>query len=278
MSATPGPSLAKRPKYAPIAVTRKISSAMTRCELTHLRRTVIDVALAREQHHAYEQALRSLGCRIETLAEEPELPDSVFVEDTAVVLDEVAVITRPGAPSRRAETVAIAAALGKHRELVRIESPGTLDGGDVLRVERTLYVGASSRSNASGIEQLGALLLSFGYRVLPVAVQGCLHLKSAVTQVAADALLINSRYVERQQFPGMRFIEVDESEPLGANALMVGTDVIYPRSHPRTAEVLRRHGIRVHPVEMSETEKAEGGVTCCSLLLTGSQLREKLTG
>jgi dimethylargininase len=251
-----------------IAVTRRISSAMMRCELTHLQRTAIDVALAREQHHAYEQALRALGVRIETLPEEPGLADSVFVEDTAIVLDEVAVITRPGAPSRRAETASIAAVLGKHRELVRIESPGTLDGGDVLRVGRSLYVGTSSRSNASGIEQLGALLRTFGYRVLPAAVHGCLHLKSAVTQVTADELLINSRYVEPTQFAGMRFIEVDESEPSGANALMLDTDVIYSASYPRTAEVLRRCGVRVHTVAMSETEKAEGAVTCCSLLLT----------
>jgi len=251
-----------------VAVTRKVSSAMMRCELTHLDRVAIDVALAREQHRAYEQVLGDLGCRIETLPEEPELPDSVFVEDTAIVLEDVAVITRPGAQSRRAETASMAAALGKYRDLVRIESPGTLDGGDVLRVGRTLYVGTSSRSNASGIEQLGALLRTFGYRVLPAAVRGCLHLKSAVTQVIADALLINSRYVEREQFQGVGFIEVDESEPSGANALMLGTDVIYSSSYPRTAEILRRHGIRVHTVEMSETEKAEGAVTCCSLLLS----------
>jgi dimethylargininase len=267
MSATPGASLPTPPKYAPIAVTRKVSSAMTRCELTHLRRTPIDVALAREQHHAYEQTLGTLGWRIESLAEEPELADSVFVEDTAVVLDEVAVITRPGAPSRRAETASIAAVLGRYRELVRIESPGTLDGGDVLRVGSSVYVGTSSRSNATGIEQLGALLLPFGYRVLPVAVQGCLHLKSAVTQVSGDALLINPRQLDRKQFPGMRFIEVDEAEPAGANALLLGAEVIYSSSYPRTADVLRRHGIRVHTVEMTETEKAEGAVTCCSLLL-----------
>jgi dimethylargininase len=180
-----------RPQPVPIAVTRGISAAMMRCELTHLRRTPIDTGLAREQHHAYEQALRALGCRIESLPEEPELADSVFVEDTAIVLDEVAVITRPGAPSRRAETASMAALLERYRRLAHIESPGTLDGGDVLRVERTLYVGASSRSNASGIEQLGELLLPFGYRVVPVAVRGCLHLKSAVTQVSADELLIN---------------------------------------------------------------------------------------
>ena len=242
-----------------------------RCELTHLQRSLIDVALAREQHHAYEQALRTLGCEVESLPEEPELADSVFVEDTAIVLDDVAVITRPGAPSRRAETAAIAAALEKYRELVRIEAPGTLDGGDVLRVGRSLYVGASSRSNASGIEQLATLLLPFGYRVLRVPMHGCLHLKSAVTQVAVDQLLINSRHVERKEFQGMRFIEVDESEPSGANALLIGEDVVYAASHPRTAEILERHGIRVHTVTISETEKAEGGVTCCSLLLSPSR-------
>jgi dimethylargininase len=249
-----------------IAVTRTIGSALSRCELTHLKRTVIDLALAREQHLAYEQALRRLGCQVERLAEEPQLADSVFVEDTAIVLDEVAVITRPGAASRRAETASVAAALEKYRPLVRIEPPGTLDGGDVLCAQRALYVGASSRSNASGIEQLAALLRPFGYRVLPVQVHGCLHLKSAVTQVAPDTLLINSRHVERERFPGMRFIEVDEAEPSGANAVMIGAEVVYSSSYPRTAAVLRQHGIRVHTVAMSETEKAEGAVTCCSLL------------
>ena len=265
MSETRGPSSPQR--HARIALTRKVSSAMARCELTHQERAAIDVALAREQHEAYERTLRSLGRRIESLLEEPELPDSVFVEDTAVVLDEVAVITRPGAPSRRPETASIAAVLGIHRALVRIESPGTLDGGDVLRIGRTLYVGASSRSNASGIEQLRELLRPFGWRVQSVVLRGCLHLKSAVTQVTDDHLLINSRYLERRQFPHLRFIEVDESEPAGANALLLGEDVVYPASHPHTAEALRRHGIRVHTLDMSEMEKAEGGVTCCSLLL-----------
>ena len=250
-------------------MTRGISSAMVRCELTHLQRTTIDLPLAREQHRAYEQALRDLGWRIESLPQEPDLPDSVFVEDTSIVLEEVAVITRPGAAVRRRETASIAAALGRYRDLVRIESPGTLDGGDVLRVERSVYVGTSSRSNSSGIQQLRAVLLPFGCQVLPVPVEGCLHLKSAVTQVSPGELLINSRYVERRHFPGMRFIEVDEAEPAGANALMAGADVIYPRSYPRTAEILRQHGIRVHTVEMSETEKAEGAVTCCSLLIAG---------
>ena len=268
MSEIRPPSVPEPPQRERVALTRKVSSAMARCELTHLRRSVFDLGLAREQHRAYEQALRDLGWRVESLPEEPELPDSVFVEDTAIVLEEVAVITRPGAASRRPETASIATVLGRYRDLVRIESPGTLDGGDVLRVERSVYVGTSSRSNSSGIEQLRALLLPFGYRVLPVPVQGCLHLKSAVTQVAPGELLINSRYVERRHFAGMRFIEVDEAEPSAANALMIGADVIYPCSCPRTAEILRRRGIRVHTVAMSETEKAEGAVTCCSLLLS----------
>lgn len=254
------------PNGVRIAVTRQVSRAMERCELTHLQRAAIDIGLARQQHHAYERMLRTLGCRVETLPAESQLPDSVFVEDTAVVLDELAVITRPGAKSRRPETASIAAALGRYRKLVRIEAPGTLDGGDVLRVNRTLYVGVSSRSNASAIEQLGALLSPLDYRAQPVAVRGCLHLKSAVTQVTDDALLINPQWVDRKSFANMHFIEVDETEPLGANAVMIGNDVIYPASHPRTAGLLRRHGIRVHTVDMSETEKAEGGVSCCSVL------------
>lgn len=249
-----------------VAVTRRISPAMQRCELTHLRRSPIDIDLAREQHRAYEQVLRKLGCRIESLPEAPELADSVFVEDTAIVLDELAIITRPGASSRRAETSAVAGALGRYRKLARIEAPGMLDGGDVLRVGRTLYVGTSSRSNRAAIEQLATLLMPVGYRVQPVEVRGCLHLKSAVTQVATDRLLINPRYADRDAFAGMQFIEVDETEPSGANAVWIGSDVIYSASHPRTADALRRLGIRVHTVEMSETEKAEGGVTCCSLL------------
>jgi dimethylargininase len=267
MAQAPNLSVPGSPPQACIAVTREVSSAMSHCELTHLERAVIDIDLARRQHDAYEQALRNAGCRIERLPEEPGLPDSVFVEDTALVLDEVAVITRPGARSRRAETASIAAALGRYRKLVRIERPGTLDGGDVLRIGRALHVGTSSRSNASGLEQLRALLAPFGYRVRAVPVTGCLHLKTAVTQVADDRLLINSRYVEPGHFPMMQCTEVDESEPLGANALRVGAGVILPASQPRTGDILRRQGIAVHTVDMSEMEKAEGGVTCCSLLI-----------
>jgi len=141
-------------------------------------------------------------------------------------------------------------------------------------MDRTLYVGTSSRSNRAAIEQLAILAMPLGYRVEPVKVHGCLHLKSAVTQVATDRLLINPRYVDRDAFAGVHFIEVDETEPSGANAVRIGSDVIYSASNPRTADALRSLGIRVHTVETSETEKAEGGVTCCSLLFPEAPLEK----
>src|SRR6185437_16402735 len=163
-----------------IAITRAVSRALEHCELTHLQRCPIDLALARRLHAAYEQALREAGCEVRQLPEQTDHPDSVFVEDTAIALDEVAVITRPGAPSRRGEVESMAVALDGLREIVHIEPPGTLDGGDVLRLDRTLYVGASARSSAKGIAQLGRLLAPFDYRVIAVPLRGCLHLKSAV--------------------------------------------------------------------------------------------------
>lgn len=252
---------------ARIAITRAVSRALEHCELSHLPRRAIDVGLARSQHAAYEQALRDVGCRVSQLAEQPQQADSVFVEDTVVALDEVAVITRPGAPSRRAEVESMAAALGGLRTLLRIEPPGTLDGGDVLRLDRVLYVGASARSNAEGIAQLARLLAPFGYRVEAVPLHDCLHLKTAVTQVAAGRLLLNPAWVDADRFAGWEAVPIDPAEPHAANALRVGDAVIYPVSCPRTATALRKLGVDVRSVDMSETEKAEGGVTCCSVIL-----------
>ena len=201
------------------------------------------------------------------LNELPAQADSVFVEDTVIVLDEVAVITRPGAVSRRGETASMAAALQGMRELRHIEAPGTLDGGDVLRLDRVLYVGASARSNKDGMAQLAELIAPFGYRVEAVPLHDCLHLKSAVTRVAPDRLLLNPQWVDATSFQGWAVATVDVAEPHAANAVQVGSAVIHPTSAPRTAERLRRLGIDVRSVDMSETEKAEGGVTCCSVIL-----------
>jgi len=253
-----------------IALVRDVSPSLERCELSFQQRASIDLEKAREQHARYAGTLAKLGCRVEVLPPLPENPDAVFVEDTAVVLDEIAVITRPGAESRRSEVDSTAAALGAYRRLAYIEAPGTLDGGDVLRVDRTLYVGRSARSDASGIEQLRRHVKPHGYRVEAVDVRGCLHLKTAVTQVAPQLLLINPAWVEERVFSGMEFIHVDRAEPPAANAVLIGSDVIYPHSFPRTRARLELAGLTVHGVYMSETEKAEGGVTCCSLIFKGS--------
>lgn len=254
-----------------IAITREVSPSMARCELTHIERQPIDYALARDQHHQYEAALAALGCQIHRLPAEPELPDSVFIEDTAIVLDEAAIITRPGADSRKPETPSIARALAPHRCLYTIEAPGTVDGGDVLLLGKTLYVGLSSRSNPSAIEQMQAFLKPFGYSVMGVPVSGCLHLKSAVTPVADDTLLANRSWVDASAFGKMKVIEVVPSEPYAGNALLVGGSVIYPANFSRTRQRLEDCGFRLSIVDVSELQKAEGAVTCCSLIFTQRQ-------
>jgi dimethylargininase len=252
-----------------IAITRGVSPALALCELTHLEREPIDVALAAAQHATYERTLESLECRIVALPPAPDLPDCVFVEDAAVVVDELAVITRPGAPSRRRETAAVAAALERYRPLAEIRGPGTADGGDVLRLGRRVLVGRSGRSNDEGIAQLAVLLEPHGYTVEGVGVTGCLHLKSAVTQVAPDAVLLNPLWVDPAVVAGWRVVEVDPAEPYAANALLVGETAIYPAAFPRTAERLAAAGVRLLTLDVSELAKAEGAVTCCSIVLAG---------
>jgi dimethylargininase len=249
------------------ALIRPVSSSMARCELTHIARSPIDVEVAAEQHGRYTQALASLGCRLVELAAEPDLPDSVFVEDTVVVLDEIAVLTRPGAESRRTEVDSVATRLASLRRCLRIEAPATLDGGDVLRVGRRLFVGQSGRSNAEGIRQLAVAVASHGYKVVPVPLRGCLHLKSAVTLVGPGTLLVNDDWVDRGAWPGMRFIAVTPDEPHAANALWIGNTVVHAASAPRTRERLQAAGLQVLPVDVSEMEKAEGAVTCCSVII-----------
>lgn len=250
-----------------IALTRAVSPSIVRCELTHLAREPIDLARAEGQHAAYEAALAALGCAVERLPATPELPDAVFVEDAAVVLDRTAVITRLGAASRRPETTSVAAALGRYRRLVAIEPPGTLDGGDVLRVGSRLFVGRTARSNVEGAAQLARLAASEGLTVVPVEVHGCLHLKSAVTQVASGTLLIQPRWVECAPFEGYEWLDVDPAEPSAANALRIGDGVIFPLEYPRTRERLEARGFRTVGIEASELAKAEGAVTCCSILI-----------
>jgi dimethylargininase len=250
------------------AITRDVNAGMGNCELTFLPRVTISARLASQQHQQYQSVLSSLGCEIVTVPPESGLVDSVFVEDTAIVLDEIAVMCLPGAESRRPEVAGVRDILQQYRTLASIRPPGTLDGGDLLRVGKVIYAGLSARSNKSGIEQLRSIVADYGFSVETVETTKCLHLKSAVSEVAPDLLLINPDWVSRSAFGACELIDVDDKEPHAANALRVGSSVIYPSSFPRTMEKLVQRGINVTPVDVSELQKAEGAVTCCSLIFT----------
>ncbi len=200
-----------------IAITRQLSPAINLCELTHLARDPINFERACAQHHQYENALRSLGVDVISLAAEPDLPDSVFVEDVALVLDECAILTNPGATSRRPEVATVETALAPYREIFRIQPPDTVDGGDILTVGRTIFIGLTNRSTNDAIGQMRTIVEPYSYEVRAVPVTGCLHFKSAVTQIDDHTLLINPAWVNRDDFPGLEFIEVDPGERDGGD-------------------------------------------------------------
>jgi dimethylargininase len=249
-----------------VAITRPVSDSFASCQLTHVSRVPIDVDLARAQHRAYERALADAGCAIVRANDAPDLPDSVFVEDVAIVFDELAVLARPGAPTRRGERDGLAPILERYRTLRRIEAPGTLDGGDVLVAGRCVYVGRSTRTNQAAIDQLSGFLTPHGYQVRATAVTSCLHLKSAATTIGPDRLLVNRRWIDAAEFDGFDLVDVDPHEPAGANIVRVGDSFVYPGAFPRTRDRLETLGIRIVSVDVSEITKAEGGVTCCSLI------------
>ena len=247
-------------------VTRAVSPAMVHCEISFIDRLPIDLSKAQEQHHAYETLLEKLGARVLALPAEPALPDSMFVEDPAIVLDELAVILPLGTESRRPEAASLAKALSAFRKLAYVSLPGTLEGGDVLRIGRQLFVGLTARSNTEGLRQLTAILAPHNYEIIAVSVTGCLHLKSAVTHIGGNTLLANRAWFDSAPFAGSDWIEVDPAEPHAANALAFGGTIIFPASFPRTRARLEAQSFHVTPLDISELQKAESGLTCSSLL------------
>ena len=248
------------------AITRAVSPAMVHCELSFIDRKPIDLAKAREQHHDYEKLLEKLGARLISLPAEPTLPDSMFVEDPAIVLEEVAVILPLGTETRRLEAASLAQALSKFRKLEHVILPGTLEGGDVLRIGRKIFAGLTKRSNAEGIRQLAALLAPHNYEVTAVPVTGCLHLKSALTYLGRNTLLANRSWFDTTAVADYDLIDVDSAEPHAANALAVGETIIFPSSFPRTLGWIEARGFHVAVLDISELQKAESGVTCSSLI------------
>jgi dimethylargininase len=250
-----------------IAITHAPSPRLQRGQRTHVQAAEVDFDLACTQHAAYCDALRRCGAEVVTLQANLDLPDSAFVEDAAVVLDEAAIVTSMGTQARRAELAAVEQALAPHRPLRRIELPATLEGGDVLRVDRTLLVGISSRTSVVGIAALEAIAGPFGYRIRPVQVRGCLHLKTACTAIDAETLLINPDWIDAAAIGDYRQIAVPPEERWAANVLPVNGQLLLASAHRRTRNLLERLGHRVLPVDISEFAKAEGGVTCLSILL-----------
>lgn len=249
-----------------VALTREVPRSIVRCELTHRAREPIDHARAVAQHRAYCEALEDLGLTVLRLPADERFPDCCFVEDTAVVLDQVAVVTMPGAPSRRGEIAAVEEALRPYRRLERLTLPATLDGGDVLRVGRLLLVGRSSRTNPAGIEALAAVAAPLGYSVAAVPFSGCLHLKSAATALDEETVLLNPDWIEAGRLDGCRTVSVAPGEPEAANVLRVGGEVWGHAGHPRTLDLLEARGYRARRLDVSEFVKAEAGLTCKSIL------------
>jgi dimethylargininase len=248
------------------AITRGVSPAIVNCELTFVQRAPINFTKAVEQHAAYERALRHFGARVVSLPAEPSLADSMFVEDPAWVLDELAVIFPLGTESRRGEAELLAKALSPYRQLKYVRLPGTMEGGDILRIGRRIFAGLSKRTNAEGIRQLQSIVEPHGYQVTVVPVNGCLHLKSAVTSLGGNMLLANRAWFDSSGMEDYEWIDVAPEEPHAANALAFGNTVILPASFPLTGARIAARGFEVMPLDISELQKAESGLTCSSLL------------
>jgi len=249
-----------------IALTRAVSASLSDCELSFLDRKPIDVAQARAEHHQYEELLRRLGLEVIELPPLDQLPDAVFVEDTAVVVDEVAVLTRPGAVSRVPEVASVGHALSRWRPVLQLGGTGTLDGGDVLRADGRFFVGLSRRTTAEGAAALGEALAPYGYGVTPVAVTGCLHLKTAASYLGEGRMLVHRPWFDATLLAGFELFDVPANEAWGANVLVLGTDAVMAAGFPGIRALLQRLGLRTHEVAFTELLKAEAGVTCESII------------
>lgn len=249
-----------------IAITHVPSPNLEGGERTYVGHEAIDARLALRQHEQYRDALRACGCEVLTLDVNSEHPDCVFVEDTAIVLDEVAVMMSMGALSRRPEPAGIEPTLRQFREIVRVSLPGTIDGGDVVRSGRAIYVGASPRTNAAGINSLRDVVRPYGYTVTAIPVLECLHLKTACSALPDGRFLVNADWIDASPLPKGSTLQVPANEPWSGDVLVIDSMIISSDAFPETAQLLGEQGFGVVPVSVSEFAKAEGGVTCLSLV------------
>jgi len=252
------------------ALTHKVSPRIAECELTFVQRSPIDYKLAARQHDVYEAKLTKLGVTVESLSGNEKFPDACFVEDTAIVLDELAVICNMGVASRRGETSLIEKELSRYRELAHISLPATIEGGDVMRIGRRVFVGESKRTNAEGLKQLAGILEPAGYQVTKIRTNGSLHLKSACTAINDETLFVNPEWIETDQLNGFRLVQTPREEPASGNVLRVGTTVCVQEGFPRAVELIQAVAEKVETIDLSELRKAEAGLTCSSIIFNSA--------
>lgn len=248
------------------AITHNVSSKIGDCELTFIDRAPIDLEKAARQHANYCALLEKLGVAIARLSENGSYPDACFVEDTAVVVDEVAIICSMGVASRRGETALIERELSRHRETARVLLPATIEGGDVLRVGKKVFVGLSTRTNDRGVDVLARVLTPLGYDVVPVLTKRSLHLKSVCTAIDDETLIVNPNWVGLDPFQGFNLVHTPADEPWAGNVLRVGKAVCVQEGFPKTVEMVGRVAERVEVIDTSELGKAEGALTCLSII------------
>jgi len=248
-----------------IGLTHVVSPDINRCELTFIDREPIAYDLAVQQHDNYCALLRSCGVNVVTLSENISHPDCCFIEDTAIVVDEIAVIASMGAASRRDEIPAIEKELSKYRELAHIRPPATIEGGDVLQIGKRLFAGISSRTNIQGVEQLAQILGPLSYSVIPVQVKGSLHLKTACTAINNETLLVNPRWIDLEPLRGFNLVFTPDPEPWAANTLRIGDTVYLQSAFPRTLELVQKLNVKAETIDISQLSKAEAGLTCLSI-------------
>lgn len=246
------------------AVPDSVAKGMAREAPAH----PLDPVLARIQHERYARLLKDVGLEVQVLPADPRYPDSCFVEDTAVILNGCALLTRPGAPSRRGEMPAVRQALQDAFLLHEIEPPGKLDGGDVLIVGKRVLVGRSSRTNTAGIRQLEELAGGLGYSVRTARIRGALHLKSLVTALTDDILICGERCGIEDALEDFEKIRIPDAEEYAANVLRLPGErrILIPSGAPETARLLHEAAFDVTEIDLSELRKADGALTCLSLL------------
>lgn len=254
------------PAYAFKAITRGVSSKMESCELTYRSRENIDLNKAVVQLEEYGELLRSWDVDLVMMPASNSYPDCCFVQDTAVVLDEICVIASMGALSRQGEVSEIERLVSPWRRIRRIIPPATLDGGDVVQIGRLLFVGLSTRTNARGIAALDRLVEPFGYTVVPVRVHGGLHLTTGCGVINDETVLLNPHWLDAHAFRGLRQLHVPESEPWAANTIRVDNAVCLEDGAPRTLELVQPFAKRIATLDISEFRKAEGSLSCLSLI------------